>query len=579
MLCARYTLNNTIQNSGEISTTDNWTIQPTYKSGGIYQYAMTEGEMSWDAVTTAKILNNKAFTWAGWIYVDPNVSAQASPIFGNTSFGASNNRKFFFMQSPTQNDLSWSWMNDTGAITFTQGSLSDVFPSYEWTHLAITFGNGEMKVYINGQIEFTQVGLVSNSSTFGYETKIFHSNPARRLQDVRIYNETLDEESIKELSYGLEVHKKLNEPTSINLLINTKSSFTVNTSDCYVHLGSFYNGLEIGKKYVFEVTCDSPNNVLSTHGDRTGSTSKRLWTAWLYQKNSAYTSLDYASYDVPQCFDVNNFGQTHVGNTHFWIFEAKYPNVSIRMNGYKGSEDYDLNFPSIKLYKLDNITSTSLVVSTDTPRYSKSSKINGSLMLSDVVDKSNSMCISFWTKFNDLLQTMDFFKCANANAYTEVETITYTPDGSIESDVTSNVSSTDGITYKMGFEISDDATKEYTYTPFSRQGFIFNFNKGKLNLSVDDGTFNVGDILDTNWHHFIINVTGERNVNVYVDTELKVSGIPYSDFTINRASSTSETYFFGNIQISDFRVYGKTLLEDDLKELYGIISTDYKATN
>ena len=210
MSYARYVLNEDTNNTG-IDTSDNWTKPATFDTGCIYQYAMTDGEMVWDANTTSEILNNNGFTWAGWVYVDPNVSSETAPLFGNDNLGANNNRKFFISQGPTKNDVSWFWMNDEATTAFIRGTLPGVLKDFEWTHIAITYGSQTFRIYVNGVNEYTQSGVHSKSSSFMYDTQVFHSNPARRLQDVRIYSEAIDDTEIKKLVYGLQIHNKLNK--------------------------------------------------------------------------------------------------------------------------------------------------------------------------------------------------------------------------------------------------------------------------------------------------------------------------------------------------------------------------------
>ena len=569
MLCAHYKLDGNVENTGAVSTVDTWTTEPTFEAGGIYEKSMTTGSMKWDAQSTANILNNNAFTWAAWVYVNPNVSTQTQPFFGNGTFGANNNRKFFINQSPTRNNITWSWMNDAGAITFIEGTLEGVLPDYEWTHVAITFGERTFKIYINGICDFTQSGVKSESSSFEYITSVFYSNPARRLQDVRIYNEAISPEEVKGLAYGLEEHEKLN---ATPVLIG-KSRFTVKSSDFYVHTGHYYNGLTVGENYTFKVVCDSPNNVLKeSHGGADGNLLNRTWTAWLYTQSSAYNDSNYSGYQDPINFNRSNFNHTQVGNTHYWTWKATSENVSLRLNGYKGNQEYDLDFPEVKLYSTEGA-----LQSGDTPRYEKSTLVNNSLRLIPyAINKSNSLAMSFWVKFNSNTNE-SFFKCARANAYTKVHQINYTDDGTVLDEKDYN-EETDGVSYKTGSLIANGGNTEYLYTPFAKQGITLSQTDGLVTLEIDDNTLNVGTVNDTNWHHFVINSSGKRVVDVYLDGEKVATGSPKSDVKIDRASSTEQTTFNGDLCVSDFRLYGKHLTDEMALRLYGISPDDYDLT-
>lgn len=571
MLCARYKLDGNVENIGDVDTVDTWVDEPVFETGCIYEKSMSSGSMKWDAESTAKILNNNAFTWAAWVYVNPNVSIQTQPFFGNGSFGANNNRKFFINQSPTKNDITWSWMNDTGAITFIEGTLSDVLPDYEWTHVAVTFGEETFKIYINGICEFTQNGVKSESSSFKYITNVFYSNPARRLQDVRIYNEAISAEEIKELSYGLEEHEKLNATP----LIIGRSNFTTTSSDFYVHTGHYYNGLVKGKNYVFKVVCDSPHNSLKdSHGNADGNLLNRTWTAWLYTQDSVYNESNYSGYIDPINFNICNYNHKQVGNAHYWIWKATRKNVSIRLNGYKSSQDYSLNFPEFKLYSEED---TKLQID-DTPRYNKAAIINKSLSLMPyVVDKSNSLAISFWVKFN-ALEDVEFFRCAIANAYTKVHQINYADDGTVLSEHDFIEKSSDGVSYKSGSLITDNGNTELIYTPYAKQGITLRMKDGLVTLGIDDSSVDVKNISDDNWHHFVINSSGKRVVDVYLDGEKVATGEPKANVKVDRASSTERLSFNGDICVSDFRLYGKHLTDEMALRLYGISPDDYDLT-
>ena len=597
MLCARYLFNNSVENTGNIITTDTWSTTPEYKSGNLYQKSLSNGGMYWDADTTAKILNNTAFTWMCWVYVDPNVSTEKGLLFGNNGFGSNNNRKFSIFQFPTQNDLYWSWMNDQGATTFSTGKLEGMLPSYEWTHVAFVFGNKKLKIYVNGTLEYTQNDIASTSSSFAYKTEVIHAIKGRRLQDLRIYNEAVSEDVITEAAYGLAQHYKCNNDS--NIFFNKSYSFTVNSVDCYAHTGYYVNNLTKGKSYVYVVECDSLNNKLAAgHSTEHGNTSNRTWTAWLYMKNSSYNSGNCGSYDAAWNFNSNNYSHRQVGNTHYWIFTATYTNTAVRLNGYKGSENYDLNFPTIKVIRADSIddvinakvpgmSSVSLV--TDTPRYNASSYLSSasSYLKSDYCpNRTNDICISFWVKFTDLSKSFDFFKCGNVSAYSVGSRTVYTLENSqwnYSSTSTVTVQSSDGVTYQSGevSEISSDNTT-YTltnYTGYAKTGITFSINNKSLTLKLDDLTLNVGTIENNYWHNFVINSDGERNVTVYVDGVEKVNGTTPSASTVERGDSSEEATFTGPIKVSDVRIYGKHLDEDDALGLYGLKPEDYTTTN
>lgn len=549
MLCAHYKLDGNVENTGAVSTVDTWTTEPTFEAGGIYEKSMTTGSMKWDAKSAAKILNNNAFTWAAWVYVNPNVSTQTQPFFGNGTFGANNNRKFFINQSPTRNDITWSWMNDAGAITFIEGTLEGVLPDYEWTHVAITFGERTFKIYINGICDFTQSGVKSESSSFEYITSVFYSNPARRLQDVRIYNEAISSEEVKGLAYGLEEHEKCVSGLPGRVLVNKKTDTWASGGDWNFHTFNRNDGQEFKKNETYHITAD----VTST----SGNFSQVTFLFYTLSKNTGYGQ---------QNVTINNnkleasFSPTD--DCHDFLI---YSGIS----GQAGSKTMTLE--NIKVEKQFNTNS-------DTPRYEKSTVIDSDTMkiTSYAINKSNSLAISFWVKFNSNTNA-NFFKCAKANAYTRVHQINYTDDGTVLDEKNYN-EETDGVSYKTGSLIANGGNTEYLYTPFAKQGITLSQTNGLVTLEIDDNQLNVGTVNDANWHHFVINSSGKRVVDVYLDGEKVATGSPKSDVKIDRASSTEQTTFNGDLCVSDFRLYGKHLTDEMALRLYGISPDDYDLT-
>lgn len=598
MLCARYTLDGTKTNTGEISTKDTWVTEPEFKSGNIYRNSMSSGSMKWDAETTAKILNNNGFTWMGWVYVDPNESNAKGLLFGNNGFGSNDNRKFSIFQHPTQNDIYWSWMNDMGAVTFSTGTLEGVLKSYEWTHVAFVFDGSSLKIYINGSMEYIHANIKSNSATFKYSTQVFHDIKGRRLQDVRIYNEAVAEDLIEDVAHGLSQHYKLNtKTTTSSLMALSNKSFTVNTTDHYVHYGNttggYYNNLVVGETYIYDITCTSANNyVTACHGADLGDTNNRAWTAWLYMQNTNYTTSNYSGYIEALNFTTANYNHVQIGNRHLWIFKATYKCCAVRINGYKIAENYELNFSSIRLYKASDLSllmDSNLSTTTDTPRYDKSMKLSssGTFIGSFPINRTNSLGLSFWIKFNDLTNDFYFLKSSNSDAYTESTKTIYTKDSSgaltYDKTIVSKIKATDTLKqeYKEGedVEITSTSTSEIVYKGFAKTGLSFRFNKGIITLGIDDVELPVKTITDSFWHNFVVSSDGERNVKVYCDGKLVSTGKPKSSSKIARAESHEPLSIFGPVMVSDVRMYGRPLTETESLGLYGITPTDYKVTN
>lgn len=209
-LVAWYPLNGNIKNQGIGDMELTQVVTPTFVNGKLGQ-ALNEGAFSWTAEQTEKILNNNELSICLWIYVNAETGSTTNrvQIFGKGGMGEGDNRKFSLLQYPNCNSLHWSWMNDTSNTTFTAGVLENVLPSYQWTHIAVTYKNPTGKIYINGKLKHTFTGT-SNSSSFRYSTPVIYNSQYHYLNDYRFYDHCLSVQEVKELSKALILHYPLN---------------------------------------------------------------------------------------------------------------------------------------------------------------------------------------------------------------------------------------------------------------------------------------------------------------------------------------------------------------------------------
>lgn len=219
-----------IKNQGLINDEFITSIDPTFSNDGKLGKCLEQGQFDMSATMTSKILNNQALTICFWIYVNAEEGSKGGTIFGNINTNVEfNNRKFSLFQYPTCNDLHLSWMNDTAKAFMMTPIYKGVLPSYQWTHVTITYHNPTMTVYINGIKKYTYSG-VSNSSSFEYQTRVVWQNAYRKLNDFRIYNECLSPRQVKEISKGLVCHYPMgNVDGKIggrNLLVKTNQGKT-----------------------------------------------------------------------------------------------------------------------------------------------------------------------------------------------------------------------------------------------------------------------------------------------------------------------------------------------------------------
>ena len=212
MLCLWFPFTDgTTKNQGLINDEFITSIDPTFFNDGKLGKCLEQGQFDMSATMTSKILNNQALTICFWIYVNAEEGSKGGTIFGNINTNVEfNNRKFSIFQYPTCNDLHLSWMNDSENAFMMTPIYKGVLPSYQWTHVTVTYHNPIMTVYINGIKKYTY-SSVSNSSSFEYQTRVVWQNAYRKLNDFRIYNECLSPRQVKEISKGLVCHYPLGE--------------------------------------------------------------------------------------------------------------------------------------------------------------------------------------------------------------------------------------------------------------------------------------------------------------------------------------------------------------------------------
>ena len=203
-------LNGHINNQGLLDVDLITTATPTYKDGKLGKCLHTGG-IKIPAAGTAKILNNNELTIAFWVYVnaDEGNTTDRELLFGNNDMTANNNRKFSLFQYPTCNDFHWSWMNDEASKTYHTGVVKGVLPSYKWTHVIVVYKNPTINIYINGELKYSASGVVSNSSTFAYDTQMIYNSEYHMFNDYRIYNNAISPKEIRILSQGLMCHYPL----------------------------------------------------------------------------------------------------------------------------------------------------------------------------------------------------------------------------------------------------------------------------------------------------------------------------------------------------------------------------------
>lgn len=304
-----------IKNQGLINDEFITSIDPTFSNDGKLGKCLEQGQFDMSATMTSKILNNQALTICFWIYINAEEGSKGGTIFGNINTNVEfNNRKFSIFQYPTCNDLHLSWMNDAANAFMMTPIYKGVLPSYQWTHVTVTYHNPTMTVYINGIKKYTYSG-VSNSSSFEYQTRVVWQNAYRKLNDFRIYNECLSPRQVKEISKGLVCHYPLGEIDGKiggrNLLVKTNQGKTkwtnAHADGSYSCESVNWNGINVVK-----MSCATPT------------------TSWkMFTFNGLLENFDKLEPSAIYTLSYDVIGNIKVGFSNLWDSDATHSIVAL----------------------------------------------------------------------------------------------------------------------------------------------------------------------------------------------------------------------------------------------------------
>ena len=322
-------LNGNIENHGLLGNVS-VTTSPTYADSGKIGKCLKSGRLYITASQAKSILNNKEFSFACWVY--PNRDTGASPPYYEVMLFNRDNmenpyRQYSVFMFPNINSLHLSWQSAPNGEQVLKVIMYDVFPSYTWTHVCVTYNNPIVKVYINGVLSNT-FSVNMNCSSYEYDTPLMSSSEARYLNDYRVYNHCLSAKEVKEISKGLIGHWKLDNngfgnpnlcnpslgeftgvvPTSsYNNFLEQRAITTANANDIYML--SYYAKASIDNVTLTNHLYNNASNIVqvsySVNSD--GYTSsrpdgysliklttsyKKYWVKWVFNSTSTSATKD-----------------------------------------------------------------------------------------------------------------------------------------------------------------------------------------------------------------------------------------------------------------------------------------------
>jgi len=283
-------------------TTSGVTISSNGKIGQSYNFA----DNTYIRTSSNQTLRGDV-SFAIWIY--PTSDVGIGGLISNHNHGAPSN---FTMSRRSDKKIHIDGGYTDGTRSYGINSIGTT-PLNEWSHVAFTYNynSNNMKVYINGILDnsiilsktpyFTDypilIGQWAGSYLNNYE---FYG----QLNDVRIYDHTLTEREVKELSRAKVLHYKFDE-----FVEPTKNWMSSPREDGYAYSGTGYGFLsqswtwsELGVADGESVTLSALMKIDKVRKDAGGRVTMYIYTrnpgdSWGASTQISSTSLDYEKYE------------------------------------------------------------------------------------------------------------------------------------------------------------------------------------------------------------------------------------------------------------------------------------------
>lgn len=473
----------------------------------------------------------------------------------------------------------------------------------KWYHITGTFGNGIVKLYLNGELKNSNTYTTDMTYTYASDLTLgkmsySYTNASNyfpfngQLNDVRIYDHALSAKEVEEIARGLVLHYKLdnNGLGGNNLLLNTQafnpisggnSTLTTNTyggttirtynqtlSSSYKEIAAFNNVLypELGETYtasfwakgsgilttyfygasgylqVARVTNSEGFSGTSTDGNNTITLSpnwKRYWVTWTL-KASGNTDV-YKHLLFRHMYNANN------ATLQIDLAGVKLEKGSVATSWTPAPSElsneniiYDTSG-----YNHNAVPAGAITVSSDSARYNISTGlINGSYIRSEgrpaAILPTDAITVNLWMKHSTW---------GNPTSCTE----------------------------GGGFNFENSSGIQF---PLYVSGTGYKI----ANSGVTPGS------LANGWH-MLTGTFDRATVKIYIDGELKKStdtgttaGIGYANNYLflgaeagGNSTTPANSTFVGNL--SDYRIYATALSAEAIKELYNTSATIDKDGN
>ena len=477
---------------------------------------------------------------------------------GKTSYSWSD-YIFGILRSGSSSHLCFT-LTDNSNSSSSSSFISSDLNTGQWYHLAFTYKTGEVKIYINGELDneystsyvpnfagIADIRIGSATNNYNYQTK---SN----INDVKIFSHCLSQKEISELKKALVLHYLLDNNGVGGENLVSKSTFgrsyggdvyapsTGLTIDGYKFVVTGNPSDSIGAK---ATNIKSTKITISAKTTYTGS-GRSIYRKWFDSTGTqvgTYTSEKVSiengklltTLNVPDGATSITFGLCYPYNQPYELWDLKVekgdhstpwspcPSDALYTTlGYDDGIEYDTSG-----YGNNGTKIGTLSYSTDSPRYLASTVFDGDTACIrtpyDAVAWQTNFTINLWFKKNEL------------NGNKGYETLFGGPAG-FEMDTRSGNSTT--LSLYMTSTRGGNA-----YSPF-------NLGEWYMVTMVNDGT------------NELYYVNGELSKTIEKKT------MPSGDYFIGAWKTTTQQNYKG--LISDFRIYATALSAEDIQKLYTV---------
>lgn len=189
------------------------------KIGGCYNFNKSATNYISESTYNWSNFNSNTFSICCW-YLQPSIASGNSQIICIGTNSGWNNIRIGLLRRTSTGVILFSVSNGSSYIGY--NCASTYAPIGSWTHIAVTYDNGTIKMFLNGELNKTMtttvVPALNSSQHLGIGAA---SNGAEtilgNLNDVRIYDNALSEKEIKEISQALICHYKLDDISAADL--------------------------------------------------------------------------------------------------------------------------------------------------------------------------------------------------------------------------------------------------------------------------------------------------------------------------------------------------------------------------